>query len=164
MQRQPARTPGRSLRRQSRIQRWMCPAARFASKSKIVRKSRGEWLAADTKDDPTTGDMIEILYRYQFFIAAKVHRAFHGILDFDGDDDPDELSDPQSDANGSAKVALIAVERSILAWTYLLSPNNAADIRPIIELLETVKSKMEQKFPNARDFVRPGFDEIETVM
>ena len=140
----------------------MCPAARFASKSKIVRKSRGEWLTAE--DDPTTDDMIEILCWYQFFIAAKAHRAFHGILDFDGDEDIDELSDPQSDANGSAKVALIAVERSILAWTYLLNPNNATIIRPFIELLESIKDQIELKFPNARDFVRPGFDEIETVM
>ena len=142
----------------------MCPAARFASKSKIVRKSRGEWLTADAKDDPTTGDMIAILYWYQFFVAAKVHRAFHSILDLDGYEDPDELSDPQSDANGSAKVALIAVERSILAWTYLLNTNNAAVIKPHIEQLETIKSMVERKFPNARDFVRPGFDEIETVM
>ena len=110
-------------------------AKKYAFDIRPVLESRDEWLTADAKDDPTTGDMIAILYWYQFFIAAKVHRAFHSILDFDGYEDTDELSDPQSDANGSAKVALIAVERSIRAWTYLLNPNNAAVIRPFIELL-----------------------------
>jgi hypothetical protein len=30
--------------------------------------------------------------------------------------------------------------------------------------LEKIRANCEQKFPNARDFLRPGFDEIETVM
>jgi hypothetical protein len=34
----------------------------------------------------------------------------------------------------------------------------------MIELLETIRRKLENRFPLARDFVRPGFDEIEMVM
>jgi hypothetical protein len=32
-----------------------------------------------------------------------------------------------------------------------------------IALLENIKSRVEIRFPGARDFMRPGFDEIEPV-
>jgi hypothetical protein len=34
----------------------------------------------------------------------------------------------------------------------------------VIDLLETIKAKLDERFPLARDFIRPGFDEIEMVM
>ena len=137
-------------------------ARNYGLETMSVLETSPEWLA-DT-DDPMTGEMLEILRWYLFLIGAKVHRGYHGILDLDGFEDRDELLDTQSDANGSIKIALISIERSILAWTYLCDENNKSVIRPVIEKLEIVKQKVEQKFPNARDFVRPGFDEIEMVM
>ena len=109
-------------------------------------------------------DVLAVLYWYQFFIAAEIERGLHGLLDVEGFEDTTELNDSRSDANGSVKIALIAIERSILALTYLLDANNAQIIRPFIELLESLKQKTEKKLPYARDFVRPGFDEIEMVM
>ena len=76
----------------------------------------------------------------------------------------EELNDSQSDANGSIKVALIAVERSVMAWTNLMTTENSATIKPLLVLLETIRRKAEEKFPNARDFIRPGFDELELIM
>ncbi len=137
-------------------------ARNYALETRHVVDASGEWLGSD--DDPMAEEMLEILRWYLFFIAAKVHRGYHGIIDLDGEEDRDELLDTQSDANGSIKIALIAIERSILAWTYLIDINNASIIRPEIETLETIQQSIETKFPNARDFVRPGFDEIEMVM
>jgi hypothetical protein len=37
-------------------------------------------------------------------------------------------------------------------------------IPPMIELLEQIKHLLESRFPFARQFVRPGFDEIDAVM
>ncbi|HVE57390.1 MAG TPA: hypothetical protein VNB22_11225 [Pyrinomonadaceae bacterium] len=108
--------------------------------------------------------MLSIIYWYPFFISAKIQRGFHGFSDFDGNPDKEELNDSQSDTSGSIKIALIAVERSIMAWTALMTKENSANIKPHISLLEAIKQKAETKFPNARDFVRPGFDEVETVM
>jgi uncharacterized Zn finger protein len=108
--------------------------------------------------------MLSIIYWYQYFIAAKIHRGFHGLLDFDGNPDDEELNDSQSDANGSIKIALIAVERSIMAWTALMTKENSPQIKPLLDLLETIRQKCKEKFPNALDFIRPGFDEVETVM
>lgn len=137
-------------------------AKQYALAGRHVFDATKEWLA--DADDPMSNEMLEILHWYVFFIAAKIHRGYHGIIDLDGDEDWEELQDTQSDANGSIKIALIAIERSILAWTYLLSKDNGKIIRPQIELLKKIMSLVETKFPNARNFIRPGFDEIEMVM
>jgi hypothetical protein len=127
-------------------------------------EANDDWLIFSALDETAQEEMLSIIYWYQFFITAKVQRGFHGILDFDGKEDEEELNDSQSDANGSIKIALIAVERSIMAWTNLMTDENAQTIAPYISLLKTIKQKAETKFPNAQDFVRPGFDEIEIVM
>lgn len=134
----------------------------YALEARSVLKTSLEWSRSET--DQIAAEMLEILDWYVFFIAAKVHRGYHGITDLDGTEEIEELLDSQSDANGSIKVGLIAIERPILAWTYLLSTDNIYVVRPQIERLEKIRSLIETKFPNARDFVRPGFDEIETVM
>ncbi len=123
-----------------------------------------EWADVPDAEGSIVHEVLAVLHWYRFFIAAKIERALHGIADDVGDTDIDPVADPQSDANGSIKIALIAIERSILAWTYLLDENTAGRIRPFIQLLELTKRKTEEKFPRAHDFVRPGFDEIETVM
>jgi hypothetical protein len=121
-------------------------------------------LLAPNPEDPIIDEIFSVISWFQFLIAAKIDRALLGATDDQGFEDEDELNDPQSDANGSAKVALIAAERSILAWTYLLDTGNAQLIGPIIEQLDKMKHGLDSKFPLARDFIRPGFDEIETVM
>ena len=66
------------------------------------------------------------------------------------------------DSDGSAKVALIGIDRSIAAWRLmqLSLPERAESIVPLILQLERLRSRLEKSFPEARDFVRPGFDEI----
>lgn len=108
--------------------------------------------------------MLEIIQWYQFFISAKIQRGFHGLIDFDGSFDDEQLHDPQSDANGSIKAALIAAERSQMAWTALLAEENAAQLRPFISLLENIKYLCEKNFPLAKEFIRPGFDEINEIV
>ena len=137
-------------------------AKSYALEARHILAASSEWIGAD--DDPVAAEMLEILGWYVFFIAAKVHRGYHGIVGFGGTEESEALLNTQSDVNGSIKIALISIERSILAWTYLLSEDNKTVIRPEIEQLERIRSLVETKFPNARDFVRPGFDEIETVM
>jgi hypothetical protein len=67
----------------------------------------------------------------------------------------------QNDSNGKAKVALIAIDRSIAAWgrLSLLLPEKAGGIMPTLSHLEALRRHTEQTFPHARDFIRPGFDE-----
>jgi hypothetical protein len=138
-------------------------STKYFKDSKSVLEKSEDWVIFSAPDEETKNEMLEIIYWYQFF-AAKIRRGLHGLLDIDGNYDETELNDMQSDANGSIKIALIAVERSIMAWTVLMTDENSATIKPLINLLEIIKQKTEEKFPNARVFVRPGFDEIEIVM
>lgn len=115
-------------------------------------------------EDSLVEDMLSIVEWYQLFIVAKLHRGYHGIFDLDGEEDTNQLRDPESDTNGSVKAGLIAIDNSILAWTYLLSDSNAEILRPMIKKLEEIRASAEKDFPIARDFIRPGFDEIQTVM
>jgi hypothetical protein len=136
----------------------------YATNSRKILDKKDDWLIFSPLAEEANSEMLSIIFWYQFFISAKIQRGLHGILDFDGNEDADEIDDAQSDANGSVKVGLIAVERSIMAWTNLMSNENAATIKPFIELLEIIKQKTETKFPHAKEFIRPGFDEIEMVM
>lgn len=134
----------------------------WRSARELLQRS-DDWLPADTLDE-ITFDALEVLHWYLFFIAAKINRGLRGLLDDEGFEDGEALIDSQSDANGSVKVGLIAIERSVRAWTSLLEISNFQGIRPMIELLEKITRLLEIRFPLARDFIRPGFDEIEMIM
>ena len=68
----------------------------------------------------------------------------------------------QNDANGTAKITLIAVEKSIAAWEVIHQqmPDAEDDVLDILVLLSRLKGGMKKEFPQAEGFVRPGFDEV----
>ena len=122
-----------------------------------------QWLRAhgqslEGHDDCSVRDAFEIASWDCHLIAAKLHRALSGQdtaeHDWSTDDDP-----IQNDWNGSAKVALISLERSIAAWNKIASTTADADAAGIAERLQALRVEVERAFPNARRFVRPGFDE-----
>ncbi len=98
-------------------------------------------------------DSIEVIRWYQYQIYVKTMRAISGK-------EEDEFEDMPKDSDGSAKVALIGIDRSISAWGNLLM-NFADDDNSIFSILlhlVDLQHLVETKFPNARAFVRPGFD------
>jgi hypothetical protein len=101
-------------------------------------------------------DCLEIVRWYQHQIYVKLCRAASGML-------RGEFEDTEycpEDANGSAKVAISGIERSIAAWGGLLN-EFAEQEQQILGLLVTLKKLLKQvdaAFPDARAFVRPGFD------
>lgn len=107
--------------------------------------------------DEELNNYVEVVRWYQFFIAVKMTRGLMARIDED-----DYLAEEDSrDSDGSAKVALIAIDRSISAWKLMcdLRPENADSIHGLLLQLEKLRSSAEREFPNARDFIRPGFDE-----
>lgn len=104
------------------------------------------------------GDCFEIIQWYLFFIDAKLQRALHGKLD---GEDWKEDNGFQKDSDGSAKIALIAVERSIAAWIKLsnLLPSSEDVILKSLALLQQLQQKGKEEFPKAMLFKRPGFDD-----
>jgi len=109
---------------------------------------------------------VEVIQWYQYQIAVKTMRA---LSSRSREQDPEEWSPDESyakDSDGSAKVALIGIDRSIGAW-YLLQrclARNSDTIVPLILLLDGLRRRIEQEFPCAREFVRPGFDEIRDMI
>ncbi|HEX7721741.1 MAG TPA: hypothetical protein VF397_06255 [Pyrinomonadaceae bacterium] len=135
-------------------------------------------------DDLTLRDAAEIIQWYQFFIAVKLTRALSrpASIDENSDDEDvltadflpveetDELVDYDAvisrahriDSNGSAKVALVAIDRSTAGWgaLQLSLPDKAHTINPIVLELDRLRRLTEKRFPRARDFIRPGLDEV----
>jgi hypothetical protein len=74
---------------------------------------------------------------------------------------PYPLSDPvQNDSNGSAKVALIAIDRSEAAWHRLAQWMDGSSTAAVVAAtLARLRADVEAAFPQARQFVRPGFDD-----
>jgi len=110
------------------------------------------------KEARELSDLAEVIRWYQYFISAKVLRALSGKAE-EAAGEWDE--DWPSDADGSAKIALIAIDRSIGAWNALLSgfPESQDDILEILVLLDRLRRNLEAVMPRARSFIRPGFDE-----
>jgi len=111
--------------------------------------------SSETEDEEN--DYIEVVRWYQYFIVVKMIRGLMSRID---EDDYLDEEDPR-DSDGSAKVALMAIDRSISAWKLMcdLRPENADSIHGLLFQLERLRSSAETEFPNARDFIRPGFDE-----
>ena len=105
-------------------------------------------------------EAFEVIRWYQYFIAAKVMRAIRGKKEEEEEKD-DEFA---SDADGSAKIALIAIDRSIGAWAVIprYSRLHAQSVYEIISLLGLLRQAVEETFPKARAFIRPGFDSVDS--
>ncbi len=155
------------------VERWF--GEEFAVEQNVHDDTTGK--SKNTEEDIDVSDAIEVVRWYQFFVAAKVFRALMArdrpVIDeeltsediFSGaelDDDEALIDAVGNDADGSAKIALIAIDRSSSAWRILQSslPEKADSIVPMLLELERLRRATEQTFPEARDFIRPGFDEV----
>lgn len=102
-------------------------------------------------------DAVEVIFWYQHQIYVKLIRALEGDLENEG---APSVDIPRA-ADGSAKVALIGIDRSIGAWCRLMKQFHEQEgaILDILVILERIRKSTEKVFPNARAFVRPGFHE-----
>lgn len=103
----------------------------------------------------------EVIRWYQDQIWVKLMRALHGEDQEEGLDEYDELEGFPKDSDGSAKVALIGIDRSIGAWSQLREnlEDQSGNILDILADLGTLRMRIEERFSKARSFVRPGFDQ-----
>jgi hypothetical protein len=102
-------------------------------------------------------DALEVVQWYLFFIEVKLHRAVSSSTD----ERREKIDGFPRDSDGSAKVALIAIDRSIGAWAHLrehFSVEHGDAILDLLVKLERLRRAAEAKFPKARTFRRPGFD------
>ena len=116
--------------------------------------------ASIAEEAASLNDAVEVVQWYQFQIYIKLTRAIDGQMR-EQTEDFEEIEDFPKDSDGSAKVALIGIDRSIAAWSMLWKyfPDEEDSILAILVQLERLRREAERRFPNARAFVRPGFDE-----
>lgn len=155
------------------VEQWF--GEEFAVEQNVHDDTTGK--SKNSEDDVDVSDAIGVVRWYQFFVAAKVFRALMGrdrpiidqeltsediFADAELDDDEAPILPVGDDADGSAKIALIAIDRSSSAWRILQRslPEKADSIVPMLLELERLRRATEQTFPEARDFIRPGFDEV----
>lgn len=102
---------------------------------------------------------VDVIRWYQYFIYVKLVRAIRGTFE----ETSEGLDEIPEDTNGSAKVALISIDRSIAAWGQMHRhfPEREGDILDILVHLDRLRRKTEAIIPDARAFVRPGFDSTE---
>jgi len=102
-------------------------------------------------------DALAVIRWYQTFIHVKLMRALQGQ---ERGDELAEQYDFPKDSDGSAKVALIGIDRSIGAWAALQKhlPDQADAIHSFLSSLCRLRKNVETEFPDARAFKRPGFD------
>jgi hypothetical protein len=96
---------------------------------------------------------LTVIAWYHVLIAAKTYRAL--VSAHASGRDPAALG---SDASGSAKVALLGIDRSIASFREVAKSDADARIDGLLELLETLRAAIETRFPEARAFIRPGLD------
>jgi len=120
----------------------------FGQKTEILKITNKEQVV-------TFQDAIDVIQWYSLFIAVKIHRATLEPYDFD-----DEATD-NYDKNGSAKIAMIAISRSLEALAFLYNHLHELEdeVLGFLADLSKVQRLMKKRFPDAMNFKRPGFDD-----
>jgi hypothetical protein len=85
-------------------------------------------------------------------------RAVRGKIE----EEEERCDEVASDSNGSGKIALIAIDRSIAAWAVIQHyiPDCNEEVFDAIAFLDGLRQAVEETFFEARSFIRSGFDEI----
>lgn len=134
-------------------------AAFFEEKGVEIRQKSEMEMPIDFDTLNSISDALDIIRQYAAFISVKARRAISGM---DTMHDTEIWGDPphQSDANGSAKIAIITIERSLGAWEILRKnwPEKTDEILDLLVQLSRLRKEMERLFPNWNKFIRPGFD------
>lgn len=104
-------------------------------------------------------DGLATIHWYLDFIHDKLSRALLGKIgaaEYNDSTDRD-----QRDHDGSAKIGIIAIDRSIEAWSGIFSilPGEEDHFLKVLSILERMKKLAMAEFPLASSFVRPGFDQ-----
>jgi hypothetical protein len=102
---------------------------------------------------PASPDPEEVVAWYHVRIYMRVFRAL-----VSRDRASAESNRNMEDAVGSAKVALVGVQRSRDALQSLRNIANERKIAELISMLDTIECGIDERFPAARSFVRVGLD------
>ncbi|REG90670.1 hypothetical protein [Algoriphagus antarcticus] len=102
-------------------------------------------------------EALEVIKWYLFFIHVKSKRVLNDL----SGDFWEEYPEEEKSYNGSAKIAMISMERSMQAWKMLLDvmEDEQDSILSLLVLLEKSRKLLTALVPKYDQFIRPGFDE-----
>ena len=101
---------------------------------------------------------VETIDHFTLFVPVKALMCL-GTVARDG------AGSQQSNANGWGKAALLGLERMRAAWQLLVDTRHCseADVAPFLSEIGRMQRNLDRAVPDARAFVRPGFDEMTEV-
>jgi hypothetical protein len=141
----------------------------------------GPKTTATSPEEVSLNDALEVIGWYSLQIGVKLTRALsgeHELQDY-GIYGPEEAEEEETDLldevdefsavmketarmerDGSAKVSLIGVERSLGAWTIVRThfPDQSDAIREFQRMLGRIRRAIDERIPGARTLQRPGFE------
>ncbi|WP_439487909.1 hypothetical protein [Algoriphagus sp.] len=102
-------------------------------------------------------EALEVIQWYLFFIHVKSKRVLNDL----SDDFWEEYPEEEKSYNGSTKIAMISIERSMQAWKILFDAMESEQdsILNLLVLLDKSRKLLAALAPNYAQFIRPGFDE-----
>ncbi len=105
--------------------------------------------ASIADDSDQIVEAIDVIVWYQHEIHIKTLRALA------------QSAIEQQTSDGAAKVALLCIDDSIRAWNTLRQqlPDKSDELLTFLASLSRLKKEIERRFPHARGFKRPGFDD-----
>jgi hypothetical protein len=98
-------------------------------------------------------EVIEVIHWYQYFIGIKYKQA-------SSQKDPGNIYDLDYQS-GTRKVAIIAIDRTIAAWSIILNelPEFEDEVLQFLVTLIRTRKDILSLHPETMNFIRPGFDE-----
>jgi len=108
--------------------------------------------------NPSVRLAMETIKHFSLYVPTKMARAFRQVANLGA-------GDQQSDANGSGKAALVGLDRMEKAWRDLINSQHvsASIAAPFLGEIARMQRNINRALPNARGFIRPGFDEPDEV-
>jgi hypothetical protein len=131
----------------------------FKENEKFFSEKAEKMRISGSKELDVFNESLEIINYFAIFISVKVNRAC--IQDSDLEIIDDDGTPFPKDSDGSAKVAVLSIDRTIEAFTalYKLTPEHEDAILGYLSQLAGIRKRILKKFPEAMNFKRPGFDD-----
>ncbi|MBL7981042.1 MAG: hypothetical protein JNL52_04450 [Flavobacteriales bacterium] len=145
------------------VDEWLDPREEMLTAKGILVHRQQELSMAAAMRTPEILVLSEALDEIGWFktmLHVKCQRAIRGKLEDTGWMKAMDMDPLQSDWNGTAKLCLEIVQRSVAAWETVaeLMPEEAEHLVAINELLRRVDEELRKEFPDAQRFIRAGWD------
>jgi hypothetical protein len=161
---QPSAEEMAKIHREEDARRARVDAAALTAMARDYMRRATSWLDRRRDDltgrvDPVAREALDIVGWDAYLVGAKLHRALSGRDRSRHGDDWSDDHPVQNDWNGSAKVALISLQRSEAAWRVIADATADTETAALADAVGALHRTASDEFPNAMSFVRPGFDE-----